>query len=1156
MNPLETYFRNLHEIRASGAGVKETSYYGTLETLLNEIGKTLKPRVRCIIALKDRGAGLPDGGLFQADRFSKNRDLEPFTEVLPERGVIEIKGTGDEVTKIADGEQVRRYLDHYGQVLVTNYRDFLLLGKDDNGRPVKREAYSLAPSESDFWCETSNPSKFASEQAGSFLEYLKRVLLQAAPISSPSDVAWFLASYARDARSRLERHSDLPELQNIRQALENALGIKFEAERGDRFFRSTLVQTLFYGVFSAWVLWHKENPDRDDCFDWRSAAHYLHVPMLSALFHSIAAPNHLKTLGLIEVLNWTGAALNRVRRGDFFRQFDAGQAVQYFYEPFLQAFDPDLRKELGVWYTPPEIVRYMVARVDRVLREELNIEDGLANPDVYILDPCCGTGAYLVEVLRYISEILQENGAGALAMARVKETALKRLFGFEILTAPFVVAHLQLGLFLQSLGVPLKEDNERVGVYLTNALTGWEPPNEEGKKKIQQLELSFPELNKEREAADKVKQGKPILVILGNPPYNAFAGTAEEPELLEVYKEGLISKWKIKKFNLDELYVRFVRLAERCISESTKKGVICYISSFSYLSDPSFVVMREKLLQNFDKFWFDCLNGDSRETGKLTPEGKPDPSIFSTKYNKAGIKLGTTIGLMVRKYNRSPKPEIYFRDFWGVNKRKELLESLISDSFDTDYKTATPSHYNRLSFRPSNVSPHYLEWPMLTELCKESPFNGPYDARNGALYAITQEQLIERIQNYFNVRLSHDQIAHLYPDLMKEKTGYDPTRTREELLKISSFDKTNIYSIYFKPFDRRYYYCELKSSLCCRPSPSLMNHVHSENNFLVTRDHGVSDPEGTPITFSKILVERDQVKGHARLIPFLIYSSSNKALSKKQFSVELFDTLQFTESTPKANLSVSARQYLNQFGVTDFDNRIENASLIWYHALAIGYSPLYLSENADGIRDNFPRIPLPNSKELLLQSAKLGKAIAALLDTENPVKGVTSKPTQDLKAIALISRVGGGHLNPDAGDLEITAGWGHGGKNGVTMPGKGKAVERNYTPEEIAVIPPEKQILLGQKTYDIYLNDRAYWKNIPSRVWEYTIGGYQVIKKWLSYREEKLLGRGLTLEEVEEVTAMTRRIAAIVFLESELDDNYRAIRESVYPFDRGERAII
>ena len=337
--------------------------------------------------------------------------------------------------------------------------------------------------------------------------------------------------------------------------------------------------------------------------------------MIRALFEQLATPTKLEPLGLVEVLNWTETALNRIDRSSFFSQFEEGHAVQYFYEPFLQAFDPELRKDLGVWYTPTEIVQYMVARVDRVLREELAIPDGLADDRVYVLDPCCGTGAFLVEVLKHIATTLKEKGEDALVGQDVKRAARERVFGFEILPAPFVVAHLQIGLHLQSLGAPLTEEGkERAGVYLTNALTGWEPP--QGPKQ----KLIFPELEEERDAAEEVKREKPILVILGNPPYNAYAGVSpkEEAGLVEPYKEGLIKEWGIKKFNLDELYVRFLRLAERRIAEKTGKGVVSYISNFSYLGDPSFVVMRQRFLSEFDGLWFDCLNGDSRETGKLT----------------------------------------------------------------------------------------------------------------------------------------------------------------------------------------------------------------------------------------------------------------------------------------------------------------------------------------------------------------------------------------------------------------------------------------------------------------------------------------------------------------------------------------------------------
>ena len=224
----------------------------------------------------------------------------------------------------------------------------------------------------------------------------------------------------------------------------------FEGERGEHFFRSTLVQTLFYGLFSAWVLWTKTPPAQRPfpTFSWKGAMWSLGVPMIGALFHEIVTPTRTSRLDLTDVLDWAEATLDRIDPGQFFKRFEEEHAVQYFYEPFLEAFDPGLRKQLGVWYTPPEIVRYMVARVDTVLRTELGVSDGLADPNVYVLDPCRGTGAYLVEVLKHIHATQVANGMGALAGQVVKKAAEDRVFGFEILPAPFVVAHLQLGLTL------------------------------------------------------------------------------------------------------------------------------------------------------------------------------------------------------------------------------------------------------------------------------------------------------------------------------------------------------------------------------------------------------------------------------------------------------------------------------------------------------------------------------------------------------------------------------------------------------------------------------------------------------------------------------------------------------------------------------------
>jgi hypothetical protein len=449
MTPLESYLTALREIRSSGESVVETSFYPALINLLDEIGKSLKPKVRCISQLKNRGAGSPDLGLFTEDQLKKDRlKKRGKQESLPQnpaRGVIEIKPTSSDAWLTADGEQVSRYWGKYRQVLVTNYRDFVFLGQDATGKPVKLETYRLAENEADFWYATAHPKKTAATHEVTFKEFAQRAMLHAAPLAAPEDLAWFLASYARDALHRISLH-DLPALATVRKALEEALGLTFEGEKGEHFFRSTLVQTLFYGVFSAWVLWAKQHPPAASSFqsasaslpgnadlsigpsfatnrfNWTETSRLLRVPVLRKLFHEVADPGQLDKLNLSEILDWTSGVLNRVDRAVFFEKFKEVHAVQYFYEPFLQAFDPELRKQLGVWYTPPEIVQYMVARVDTVLREELNLPDGLADKNVYVLDPCCGTGSYLVEILHRIHKTLKERGDDALLTADLKES--------------------------------------------------------------------------------------------------------------------------------------------------------------------------------------------------------------------------------------------------------------------------------------------------------------------------------------------------------------------------------------------------------------------------------------------------------------------------------------------------------------------------------------------------------------------------------------------------------------------------------------------------------------------------------------------------------------------------------------------------------------
>jgi hypothetical protein len=327
----------------------------------------------------------------------------------------------------------------------------------------------------------------------------------------------------------------------------------------------------------------------------------------------------------------------------------------------------------------------------------------------------------------------------------------------------------------------------------------------------------------------------------------------------------------------------------------------------------------------------------------------------------------------------------------------------------------------------------------------------------------------------------------------------------------------------------------------------LFDQLWSGNRFFVTRMVAERPNEQLPIIMTSALPDYHRLRPNVVAIPLRVRQTKSKSTVQ--------DALFATDDIITANLSPAARAYLAALGISDPDGDAEIApglrayELIWLQALAIGYASAYLRENADGIRGDWPRIPLPASRDVLLASAALGQQISALLETEHPVPGVTQSPVRpELKPIAVLARVGGGGLDPAVGDLDVTAGWGHAGKEGVTMPGRGRGrvIER---PRQTFEVFGNLEGLPATTTLDIYLNDRAYWRNVPARVWDYTIGGYQVIKKWLSYREKALLGRGLTIDEAQEVTHMARRIAALVLLEGMLDANYRSVEGVVYAWE-------
>ena len=1097
---VEAYFSDLRRIRASGGATGELSSHTPLANLLNAVGNVLKPKVFCVHELADQGAGRPDFGLYAAKQVQKGHPREGQT---PECGVVEVKGDADDAWLTADGDQVSRYWGRYRLVLVTNTRDFVLLGEDGAGQPAKLETFRLSSSAEDFHRKLEKPHAFARAAGAGLGEYLARALSHRAALAGPKDLAWLLASYARDGLARVDAAGEAPSLKAVRSALEEALGVRFEGDKGVRFFHSTLVQTLFYGVFSAWVLWARQSPPPTGRFNWHEAVWHLRAPVLRALFQQLSDPGRLQPLGLVEVLDWTAAALDRVDRPAFFARFQEGEAVPYFYEPFLEAFDPALRKQLGVWYTPTEVVRYMVARVDRALKDDLDIPEGLAAENVYVLDPCCGTGAYLAEVLRRIAANLKGQGLGALAGARVKQAATERVFGFEIMPAPFVVAHLQVGLTMQNLDAPLADDGtERAGVFLTNALTGWEPTDKE-----KQL-VAFPEMAAERELAERVKQDTPILVILGNPPYNGFAGMAveEERELSIAYRSAKRVR-RPEGQGLNDLYVRFFRMAERRIAEKTGRGMVCFISNYSWLDGLSFTGMRERYLEAFDAVRIDCLNGDRYKTGKVAPDGSPDPSIFSSDGDPVGIQVGTAIATLVRKANHEPAERVGFRHLWGRAKRADLLETAEAVP-DALYEGIEPVLPLGLPFVRTAVSTDWFDWPSLPNLFPAS-FPGVKTSRDGFLVDTDLDRLRARVADYFDSGLSHEEIARRYPAVMNTSAQFDAGAVRNALLARGEPYKAGFIRFAYRPFDIRWLYWEAAGGLLDRPRPDYRSHVFEGNVWLVTQQK--PRREWSP----------PQAISHIGCLDLMDRSATCIPAWLRDDGIGDGDNGQ-----RRANLSATAQRYLDRLGLGVED--------LFHHVLATLHDRAYREANAGALRMEWPRIPLPGwpdgeaegAADALARSASLGRALAALLDSETSVPGVTQAPLRpEIASIAVPATTNGRNMAGD--DFAVTAGWGHYGQGDAVMPGQGHAVERAHTPDERAAMG-DALPALGDSTFDIYLNANAFWCNVPASVWRYKLGGYQVLKKWLSYRERPILGRPLRNDEVQHFADTARRIAAIL----------------------------
>jgi predicted helicase len=564
-------------------------------------------------------------------------------------------------------------------------------------------------------------------------------------------------------------------------------------------------------------------------------------------------------------------------------------------------------------------------------------------------------------------------------------------------------------------------------------------------------------------------------------------------------------------------------MAERRIVEKSGQGIVCFISNYSWLDGLSFTGMREHYLDSFDSIWVDNLHGD-RIISEYAPDGRTSETVFAVQGTSPGIKVGTTISLLVSKKQKTSPTRLLYRDMdqaRAEERRAALLESLKNEHTETQYTELKPALALGLPFKPRLVGKSYLAWPLLPELFPIS-FPGVKTSRDDFLVDSDREALTRRMERYFDPKVSHEEMRRIAPGVMEDTARFKAEWVRDELRQ-RGFLKRNIVRYCYRPFDVRWLYWEPQTKLLDEKRTEYFLQVFAGNIWLSAGQRNRKEDFYQP-QFTTVLADHHLVESNVGMFPLWLKPDPDPS--------SLFD--RDMREHPKLNLTDAAREYLASLRLAN------NPEDLFYHILAVLHAPLYRAENAGALRQDWPRVPLP--REGLLASVELGRQVAALLDTETPVLNVTAgKVRPELRTIAVPSTM----LTPGEFDFHVTAGWGHAGQGGVTMPGKGKMLTRAYRPEE----QPEKphSDLLGKSTHDIYLNDTAYWRNVPEKVWDFTIGGYQVMKKWLSYREHDLLGRALTPDEAREVTHMARRLAALLLLAPALDANYAAAKASAIP---------
>jgi predicted helicase len=997
-------------------------------------------------------------------------------------GYIECKDIGKSLAEVERTDQIKRYRESLGNLILTDYLEFrwyvggqyrltvqLAMAADGKIKPVKNAAESLQELFSAF-LTTSTPT-----------------------VNSPKDLAVRMAALARLIRDIMKAAFNEEDLTDdepdpLHEQLDGFRKVLIH-DLSPAQFADMYAQTICYGLFAA-----RCNAPATERFTRQNAGFDLPKtnPFLRKMFDYIAGVNLDERIvwavdDLAELLHHTDMEAILKDFGKHTRQEDP---VVHFYETFLAAYDPKMREARGVYYTPEPVVSYIVRSIDHILKTDFKLPDGLADATkikvaqptskkkmdvhkVQILDPATGTGTFLYGIIDHIyNDFKDDKGMWS---SYVSQHLLPRLFGFELLMAPYAVAHMKLGLQLKQSGYDF-QSAERLRIYLTNTL--------EEAHAMSGLPLFTQWIAEEANAASDIKKDAPVMVVLGNPPYSYASENNGEwisSLIRDYYKVDGAPLGERNPKGLQDDYVKFIRFAQWRI-EQTGYGILAFISNNGYLDNPTFRGMRQSLMQTFDDIYILDLHGNSKKKEKA-PDGSEDKNVFD-------IMQGVAIGIFVKHTkSRERLANVNHADLWGKR------EVYVSDS-QGNKLTGGKYHWlwkNELSSTKWNCikqnSPSYLFTNTNDHLYGEYQNSyvikdimtvnsgGMNTARDGFVIDLDRSVITKRIKSITDKTLSSKEICESLG--LKSTPWWNAVDAVESIKQLGDIDRQIITCLY-KPFDFRTLF--YNPSFIDRPRTEFNHHILKGSLSIITSRQ--TKEQFGALASNLVCGQHKIVTVYDRSYFFPLYIYPTDQPHK--------DTL-FDKDTPtdapegrRPNLSL---RFIEDFAarlkmIFIFDGKGDREKTfgpedIFNYMYAVFHSPTYRSRYAEFLKMDFPRLPLTSDPELFRKLCSLGDGLVSLHLMEKQGKKITGYPISGDSSVDVV----------------------------------------RYTEPQC------------EARGRVWINATQYFDGVPKEVWEFHVGGYQVCNKWLKDRK----GRKLTYDDLTHYQQIVSALAETIVLMENID---------------------